>query len=232
MGRVKISPQFYAPWVVFRRKMSYDVVKEVRKMDQVKIGCFIAQVRKEKGLTQRQLADELLISDKTVSKWETGKGLPEVSLMMPLCETLNITVSELLSGECIPDESYKKKAEEIMVDLVREREESKKKIALSVVAAVIAILGGITPIMAAGLFEMETWMRVVFIVIGIVVMGGGIAIAAALEMNAGTFECKHCKHRFVPTSGAYIAGPHTITTRYLKCPECGKKSYCKKRLTH
>ena len=201
-------------------------------MDQTKIGRFIAQVRKEKELTQRQLADELLISDKTVSKWETGKGLPEVSLMMPLCNTLNITVNELLSGERIPDESYKKKAEEIMVDLIREKEESKKKIALSIVASIIAILGGITPIIVSGMFEMEAWQRVLFIIIGILVMGGGIAIAAALEMHAGTFECRHCKHRFVPAAGAYIAGPHSITTRYLKCPECGKKSYCKRRLTH
>ena len=72
MGRVRISPQFYAPWVAFWQKMRYDLVKEVRKMDQTKIGRFIAQMRKEKELTQRQLADELLISDKTVSKWETG----------------------------------------------------------------------------------------------------------------------------------------------------------------
>ena len=201
-------------------------------MDQTKIGRFIAQMRKEKELTQRQLADELLISDKTVSKWETGKGLPEVSLMIPLCETLNITVNELLSGERIPEESYKEKAEEIMVDLVREREESKKKITLSVIASVIAILGGCAPIMAAGWFEMDIWVRVMFIAIGVIVMAGGIAIAAALEMNAGTFECKHCKHRFVPTAGAYIAAPHSVTTRYLKCPACGKKSYCRKRLTH
>lgn len=96
-------------------------------MDQIKIGRFIAQMRKERELTQCQLADDLLISDKTVSKWETGKGLPEVSLMMPLCNTLNITVNELLSGERIPDESYKKKAEEIMVDLIREKKKAKRR---------------------------------------------------------------------------------------------------------
>ncbi|MGN0688762.1 MAG: helix-turn-helix domain-containing protein [Oscillospiraceae bacterium] len=201
-------------------------------MDQRKIGGFIAQIRKEKGLTQRQLADELLISDKTVSKWETGKGLPEVSLMMPLCNTLNITVNELLSGERIPEESYKKKAEEIMVDLVREKEDSKKKIILSVIAAVTSLLAAVTIIVIAGSFEMETPIRALLIAIGVVVMLGGIIVAAALEMNAGTFECRHCKHRFVPTMGAYIAGPHSITTRYLRCPECGKKSYCKRRLTH
>ena len=62
-------------------------------MDQIKIGKFIAQMRKEKKLTQRNLADELCISDKTISKWECGKGLPEVSLMLPLCEILEISVN-------------------------------------------------------------------------------------------------------------------------------------------
>ena len=97
-------------------------------MDQVKIGKFISQMRKEKGLTQKQLGEELLISDKTVSKWETGKGMPEVSLMLPLCEKLGINVNELLTGERIPDEDYKKKAEENIMNIMREKEESIRKI--------------------------------------------------------------------------------------------------------
>ena len=80
-------------------------------MDQIKIGKFIAKTRKEKDMTQKQLADALLISDKTVSKWECGKGLPEVSLMLPLCEVLDISVNDLLTGERVSDLDYKKKAE-------------------------------------------------------------------------------------------------------------------------
>ncbi len=75
-------------------------------MDQIKIGKFIACLRKEKGYTQRQLADMLDISDKTISKWETGNGLPDISLIMPLCEAFGISVNELLSGERIGDENY------------------------------------------------------------------------------------------------------------------------------
>ncbi len=201
-------------------------------MDQIKIGKFIAQMRKEKSLTQRELADTLCISDKTVSKWENGKGMPEVSLMMPLCEALDITANELLSGERLTQENYIKKAEENIMTLVKEREESKKKIILSAIVAVITIIGGTTLITVSGIFEMELWSRVLLIAIGLIVIFGGITVAAALEMEAGTFECRHCKHRFVPTVGAYIAGPHSLTTRYLKCPECGQKSYCKRRLTH
>lgn len=81
-------------------------------MDQLKIGKFIAQMRKEQSLTQRQLADMIGISDKTVSKWEAGNGLPEVSLMIPLCNSLHINVNELLSGERLADSEYQKKAEE------------------------------------------------------------------------------------------------------------------------
>lgn len=100
-------------------------------MDQVKTGCFIAQCRKEKNMTQRQLADVLGISDKTISKWETGKGLPEAGCMVPLCEALGISVNELLTGERIPDEEYQEKAEETMVALAEmkaEVEEVKKKV--------------------------------------------------------------------------------------------------------
>ena len=79
-------------------------------MDQIKIGKFICEVRKEKNLTQRQLADILSISDKTISKWECGKGLPEVSLMIPLCDALQITVNDLLTGERVSNIDYQKKS--------------------------------------------------------------------------------------------------------------------------
>lgn len=201
-------------------------------MDQIKTGKFIAAMRKEQGLTQRQLADSLNISDKTVSKWETGKGLPEVALMVPLCDALHITVNELLCGQRLTDSDYKQKTEEVIMDLVKEREESKKKLVLSIIVCVIGILAGVTLVLVSGLARLETWTRVVLIAIAMITMFGCIGVACALEMDAGTFECRHCHTRFVPTAGAYIAGMHTLTTRWLKCPECGKKSMCRRRLTH
>lgn len=201
-------------------------------MDQRKTGKFIAQMRKEKGMTQREVADRLLISDKTVSKWETGNGLPEVSLMLPLCEILEISVNELLLGERINETDYKQKTEEIIMDLVKEREENKKKVILSVVAILTTLLASLTIVMVAGLLHMDEWLRVLLIIIGLAVLCGGLFVAVALEWNAGTYECRHCKTRFVPTAGAYVAGMHTITLRHLKCPACGKKSWCRRRLTH
>ena len=99
-------------------------------MNQIKIGKFIASLRKEKGLTQMMLADRLGISDKTVSKWERGAGLPDVSLMLPLCETLEISVNELLTGEKLTYADYKKKAEVTIMNLVQENKENKKTVKL------------------------------------------------------------------------------------------------------
>ncbi|MBQ6181064.1 MAG: helix-turn-helix transcriptional regulator [Ruminococcus sp.] len=201
-------------------------------MDQIKIGHFISQMRKEKGLTQKQLGEELLISDKTVSKWETGKGLPEVSLMLPLCEKLGINVNELLTGERIPDEDYKKKAEENIMDIMREKEESIRKIIISVIIGVITLLASYTLIIIIGTFEMETWTRVLLSVITFIIFTGGLTVTVMEDISAGTFECKHCGARFVPSAKAYLMGPHTLTKRKLTCPKCGKRSYCNRRLTH
>lgn len=96
-------------------------------MDQEKIGKFLSELRKEHGMTQQQLADAIGVSNKTVSKWECGKGVPEISSIMPLCQTLQINVNELLSGEHLPEEGYSKKAEENMMELMQETENSKRK---------------------------------------------------------------------------------------------------------
>ncbi len=96
-------------------------------MEQKKIGEFIAAQRKEKQMTQKQLGEALGISDKAISKWECGKGLPDISIMMPLCELLEINVNELLSGEHLTEDAYSRKAEENMMNLIQETENQKKE---------------------------------------------------------------------------------------------------------
>lgn len=141
-------------------------------MDQIKIGRFIADERKRKGYTQKQLSEKLEISDKTISKWERGNGFPEVSLLLPLCNELEITVNELLSGERVSEEDYLKKAEENMVNLVREAQESKKKIILSAMAAGLTIIAAVPLFLLSGMLAMENWMRILLIIIGLVVICG------------------------------------------------------------
>ena len=200
-------------------------------MDQIKIGEFIAEERKAKKYTQRELADKLSISDKTISKWERGNGFPEVSLLLPLCNELEITVNELLSGERLQAMDYKKKAEKNMVNLVKEAQESKKKIIMSAMVGVLVIVAAVPLFVVAGMFEMQVWTRVLLMGIGFVITVMGIAIACVLDREAGAFECPECNNRFVPDMKSYIMGPHTITKRKLVCPYCGAHKYCKKVLT-
>ena len=200
-------------------------------MDQLKIGKFIAQTRKEKGLTQRELADKLFISDKTVSKWECGNGLPEISLMMPLCEILGITVNELLTGKRLASSEYQQNAEENIMKLIKEKNEVKFRLIIEAAVVFLTLIPAITIIMIASYFELPTPYRIILIVLAFIIMAGGIAIAAALEMRDAVFECKKCNKRFIPTKGAYIMGMHTITRRRLRCPHCGVKSWAKRCFT-
>ncbi|MBS6454119.1 MAG: helix-turn-helix transcriptional regulator [Butyrivibrio sp.] len=200
-------------------------------MDQIKIGGFIAEERKRKGYTQKILSEKLGISDKTISKWERGNGFPEVSLLIPLCSELDITVNELLSGERVSEEQYRKKAEENMVNLVKEAQENKKKIILSVMVGISTILATVPLFMVAGMFDMRTGVRITFIAIGIVVLIIGIAVACIMDREAGAFECPECHERFIPDMKSYIMGAHTLTKRKLICPKCGAHRYCKKVLT-
>ena len=87
-------------------------------MDQKKIGSFIAARRKDNGLTQSQLAEKLGITDKAISKWETGKSMPDLSLFNPLCDLLQITLNELLLGEFISDENLKEKSNQVLFEVV------------------------------------------------------------------------------------------------------------------
>lgn len=91
-------------------------------MDQKRIGAFIAQCRKEKNLTQMQLAELLEITKQAVSKWENGRGMPDVSLLQPLCNILDISLNELFSAEHISTEEYKGKAEENISKLYKEKQ--------------------------------------------------------------------------------------------------------------
>ena len=199
-------------------------------MDQIKIGRFITAMRKEKGLTQRQLADALSISDKTVSKWECGKGLPEIALMMPLCQMLHITVNDLLTGEKVSETDYQKKAEENMMNLMEENEENKKRMALSMVCGIITIIAVCALVVIASYIEMPVFARIAVLILAAATAAAGIGAAAILERKAGCFECPHCGEMFVPSMSDYVKGAHTFTKRKLPCPKCGKVSMCKHRV--
>jgi len=97
-------------------------------MDQIKIGKFIAKSRKDSKLTQSDLADKLGVTEKSISNWENGRNMPDLSLFNPICNILNITINELMSGEKLPQEDYQKKLEENIINvMVDEKRKSHKK---------------------------------------------------------------------------------------------------------
>ena len=119
-------------------------------MDYGKIGAFIANERKQKNMSQIELAEELCVSPKTVSKWETGRGLPETAILTNLCAVLKISLNELLSGERLTRQQYVEQAEENMTTLLKQTDnEHSAKVrkttyyALTAVQVVLAILSTI-----------------------------------------------------------------------------------------
>ena len=128
-------------WLVSERLFFYYTDgKEDKNMNQETIGKFVATCRKEKGLTQKQLAEKLNITDRAVSKWETGKSIPDAAIMLDLCKILGISANELLSGERIAMENYQKRAEENLVELQQKANNAQKSSNL-LVKLVVLILG-------------------------------------------------------------------------------------------
>ena len=202
-------------------------------MDQVKIGKFISDERKAKGYTQKQLSELLEISDKTISKWECGNGFPEASLLLPLCNELEITVNELLTGERISQQNYKKKAEENMVNMIREKEENKQKILLTTIIGVISTITFVTLLLVVCFYTdvITLPIKIVLMIIALSVFGVGLYVAMWGDRKIGYFKCRNCNELFTPTFMQYNMGMHLLSIRYLKCPHCRTRTWCRKVMT-
>ena len=201
-------------------------------MDQIKIGKFIAECRKKNKLTQMQLAEKLNITDRAVSKWENGKAMPDSSIMLELCNILKISVNELLSGEVIKMEDYKKQAEENLLKIEKEKEQKDKQLlALEYVIGFTASITFLILIFVASYIEMETWLRILLIVTGSIIFALGAGNAIKIEQTAGYYECNKCHHRYVPKYSSVFWAMHMGRTRYMKCPKCNERSWNKKVLT-
>lgn len=198
-------------------------------MDQIKIGKFIAQRRKSVNLTQMQLAEKLNITDRAVSKWETGKSLPDSSLMLELCDILGITVNDLLSGEVVTMESYNKELENKLIEVLKEKENSDRRLlTLEWVIGGFSLLVLMVPIVIGAYAPLEEWKKLVIVFSGFIPALIGFGFAMKIEQTAGCYECQHCKHRYVPSLKTMYLAPHMGRTRKMRCPNCGKKSWQKK----
>ena len=200
-------------------------------MDQIKIGKFIAECRKQNNLTQMQLSEALGITDKAVSKWERGIAMPDSSLMLELCRILGISVNELLSGEKFIMENNEQKNEQLLLAMAKELEQKNKTIWSTMWAimtvSMVGLLAGLS--VAAFLIPEGVWQLVTIIACTLVFLIPCF-YALKLEVSVGAYKCKSCGHEIVPTYQEALMAMHRGTTRYLKCPKCNKRSWCKKVL--
>ena len=200
-------------------------------MDQIKIGKFIAECRKKQNLTQSQLAEKLGITDRAISKWENGRAMPDSSLMLDLCSILKISVNDLLSGEVIGMENGNKKNEQLLLDIAKEVETKNKIIWTSMWiimwVSMIALLAGL--FLTAFLIPEGPWQLVTILVLCVVFLIPCF-YALKLEVSVGAYKCKNCGYEIVPTYKQALNAMHRGTTRYLKCPTCNKRTWCKKVL--
>ena len=198
-------------------------------MNQVKTGAFIAECRKGKNLTQMQLSEMLGITDKAISKWERGISTPDSSIMLELCEILGISVNELLSGEKIIMENANRQNEQLLLDMAKELERKNK----TIWSAMCTIMAVCIAALFAGLFICafvipEGVWQLVGIIGCCVVFLIPCFYALKLEVSVGAYKCKNCGNEIVPTYSEALMAMHKGFTRHLKCPKCGKRTWCKK----
>ena len=198
-------------------------------MDYNKIGNFIATERKAKKLTQAKLAEKVFVSEKTVSKWENGKGLPDTNSLPKLCEILGVSLNELLSGEKIIVENKYQKNEQLLLDMAKELKRKNKTIWkdmwVIMTISMIALFAGI--FLTAFLVPEGIWQLVSVLSLCVVFLIPCF-YALKLEVSIGAYKCKNCGCEIIPTYSQALWAMHRGTTRYLKCPNCKKRTWCKK----
>ena len=198
-------------------------------MDQIKIGTFISKKRKEKKLTQSELADKLNITDRAISKWENGVCLPDASIMHELCEILEITINDLFSGEIVDMKDNEKKLEENLLEITKLKEEKDRQLLnLEIVIGYTSSITFITLIFVASYIKMPLWVSILLIVIGSIIFAVGMANAIKIEQVAGYYECSNCKHKYIPSYQSVLWAMHIGRTRKMKCPKCHEKCWHKK----
>lgn len=199
-------------------------------MDQIRSGRLIAEERKKKGYTQRQLAEKLNISDKTISKWECGNGFPEVSLLLPLCDELGITVNDLLSGEIVPREDYQKKAENNMVEMIREREANKKQFTLTLLLGAVSLAAFLTLLIVVCVYTdaIPLTVKLILLAIACVIFTVGVTAVMEGQRKIGYYQCEKCGETFVPGFRTHLLGFNMVSRRFMKCPCCQKRAWCRK----
>lgn len=198
-------------------------------MDLDKIGKFIAKKRQENNYTQESLAEELDISNRSISKWERGICLPDANNMAKICKLFNISYNELLSGEELKKADYERKAEELLAEFSRvETAQNKKFFLYENVIGYMATVPFLILCFIASYAEIPVWLKIALIALGLALIIVGVSFCIKIETEAGKYECKHCGYRYIPKYSSVYFAPHIGRTRRMICPKCHKKSWQKK----
>ena len=143
-------------------------------MNQVKIGEFIAKCRKDKKMTQVELGEKLGVTEKAISNWENGRNMPDLSLFKPLCDELNITINDLMSGEKIDKEKYQEKFEENIVNTIDYSTKRLSKYS-QIISLIFIIFGLFISLSAIMIFPSESSWGSIYSVFGIIIFMIGMA---------------------------------------------------------
>ena len=192
----------------------------------------IKELRQKNNISQKLLGEMLGISDRAVSKWETGKAMPDTSIMLALCDVLQISVNDLLSGEVVTMENYNKEMENNLLEMIKQKEEAGKRLLkLEIILGIIAVLPLIAAVIIAGTVPMEEWKSSLLIGLSLFPLLIATPFALKIEQKAGYYECRKCGHRHIPQYSSVFLAMHINRTRYMRCPKCGTMSWQKKVLS-
>ena len=198
-------------------------------MDQIKIGKFIAECRKSKNMTQAALAEKLNITDRAVSKWENGRALPDSSIMLELCELLEITVTDLLCGEVVQMENYGKENEKNIIEMVKQKEEADRRLLLmEIVTGIVCLIPLVVAVIIVSAVPMAEWLGGLIAGTSVLSLLVATPFMLRIEQTAGYYKCGKCGHTHIPKYSNVFFAMHYGRTRYMKCPECKKFSWQKK----
>ena len=201
-------------------------------MDQIKIGKFIAERRKAAELTQMQLAEKLNITDRAISKWENGRAMPDSSIMLLLCDILKISVNDLLHGEVTTMDSYNEELEKTLLEMLKEKEKSDKRLLFAeVLIGLFSLIPLIPATIITAIVSMAEWIKVIIVFSSIIPLLIALPFLIKIEQKAGYYECAKCGHRYIPTYKSVFMSMHMGRTRHMRCPNCNEKSWQKKKIT-
>ena len=201
-------------------------------MDQIKIGKFISLKRREKNITQCELAEMLGISDRAISKWENGVCMPDVSNIPNLCNILGITINDLFSGYVVDMKEIDKQMENNLLELAKQKEEADKKLLRAeTFMTLVTIVFYVALVLMTSFIDIPDILRILIIVPATIIVFLVCLLAIRIEQVAGYYECPDCNYKYIPSYKSVLMATHVGRTRKMVCPKCKNKSWQKKITT-